>query len=132
MKGELPMFQAVQQIMGEVMSFPQLEEESDEPLAAELKAARNAKKVALLVAGVAAQKFRDRLKDEQEVLALGSNIIMEAYAMESAVPASAEGDELRTMLAALRRFTKHEPANTVALRRAIAARVIETERYPLS
>jgi hypothetical protein len=36
------------------------------------------------------------------------------------------------MLAALRRFVKYTPINTVALRRAIAARVIETERYPLS
>jgi hypothetical protein len=36
------------------------------------------------------------------------------------------------MLSALRRFTKHTPVNAVALRRKIAARVIEAERYPLS
>lgn len=126
-----------------------------------------------MVSGVAVQKFRDALKDEQEILALGSNIIMQTYAMESAVlravklaqsgaseradvavdaarifvndsmpkieawakaglAATVEGDELRTLLAALRRFMKHTPINTVALRRKIAARVIETERYPLS
>ena len=172
MKGELPLMAAAQQLMGEVMSFPQLEEESDELLAAERRAANNAKKVALLVAGAAAQKFRDGLKDEQEVLALGSNIIMQAYAMESAVlraikmagggqtdraalaadmtrifvndsvslveswakqalAATLDGDDLRTMLAALRRFVKYAPVNTIALRRSIAARVIELERYPL-
>jgi alkylation response protein AidB-like acyl-CoA dehydrogenase len=172
MSGELPLFQAAQKLMGEVMSFPQLEEESDDLLAAERRAANNAKKVALMVAGTAAQKFRDGLKDEQEVLALGSNIIMQAYAMESSVlralklaasnpgakaemaadlarvfvndsvalveswgkqalAATVDGDELRTMLAALRRFVKHTPINAVALRRKIAARVIELERYPL-
>ena len=42
-----------------------------------------------------------------------------------------EGDMLRTYLAALKRFTKREPANTVALRRQVAAAAIETGRYPL-
>jgi len=42
-----------------------------------------------------------------------------------------EGDMLRTYLAALKRFTKREPANTVALRRQVAAAAIEMGRYPL-
>jgi alkylation response protein AidB-like acyl-CoA dehydrogenase len=42
-----------------------------------------------------------------------------------------EGDMLRTYLAALRRFTKREPVNTVALRRQIADAAIAKGGYPL-
>jgi hypothetical protein len=45
------------------------------------------------------------------------------------VSAIAEGDMLRTQMAILRRLGKHEPVNTVALRRKIAARVIEAGKY---
>ena len=43
--------------------------------------------------------------------------------------ASCEGDELRTMVSALRRLTKHDPVNRTRLHDAIAARVIEQEKY---
>ena len=42
-----------------------------------------------------------------------------------------EGDMLRTQLAMLRRLLKREPVNSVALRRQVAAAVIEQGRYPL-
>lgn len=170
MKGELQLMKAAQELMAEVMSFPQFEEETDEPLAAERKAVRNAKKAALLVAGAGVQRFRDGIQDQQEVLMLAADIIIQTYAMESAVlralalegrgdkaelasdmarvyvsdsialvdmwakqalAATLEGDDLRTTLAALRRFTKHTPVNAVGLRRGIAERAIELERYPL-
>jgi hypothetical protein len=43
--------------------------------------------------------------------------------------AMSEGDELRTLLAALRRFTKHAPTNTVAARQRIADAMIEANKY---
>jgi butyryl-CoA dehydrogenase len=43
-----------------------------------------------------------------------------------------EGDTLRTYLAALKRFTKRETLNTVALRREVAEAVVQSEAYPLS
>jgi acyl-CoA dehydrogenase-like protein len=43
--------------------------------------------------------------------------------------AMSEGDELRTMLAALRRFTKRTPANTVAARQRIADVLIQANKY---
>jgi alkylation response protein AidB-like acyl-CoA dehydrogenase len=43
-----------------------------------------------------------------------------------------EGDMLRTYLAALRRFTKREPVNTVALRRRLADAAIAEGGYPLA
>ena len=42
-----------------------------------------------------------------------------------------EGDMLRTYLAALRRFTKREALNTVALRRQVADAALEAGGYPL-
>jgi alkylation response protein AidB-like acyl-CoA dehydrogenase len=42
-----------------------------------------------------------------------------------------EGDTLRTFLAALRRFTKRDVCNTVALRRQVADAAIEQAAYPL-
>ena len=46
--------------------------------------------------------------------------------------ASAEGDELRTQLAILRRLTRFVPEDTVKLSRTIAEHCIRTEKYPLS
>jgi hypothetical protein len=43
--------------------------------------------------------------------------------------ACSEGDSLRTNMLALRRFTKFEPVDSIALRRRIAGRLIETEKY---
>ncbi|HSD65465.1 MAG TPA: acyl-CoA dehydrogenase family protein [Vicinamibacteria bacterium] len=42
-----------------------------------------------------------------------------------------EGDTLRTLLAALKRFTKRDVCNTVALRRKVADAAIEQVGYPL-
>ena len=43
--------------------------------------------------------------------------------------ACSEGDTLRTNLVVLRRFTKYEPVDAIALRRKIAHRLLEAERY---
>ena len=45
--------------------------------------------------------------------------------------ACAEGDELRTQLAVLRRLARFTPVDTVALSRAVAQKCIELERYPV-
>jgi alkylation response protein AidB-like acyl-CoA dehydrogenase len=44
----------------------------------------------------------------------------------------AEGDMLRTQMAILRRLTKSEPANVIALQDAIAARTLEAGKYTLA
>jgi hypothetical protein len=44
--------------------------------------------------------------------------------------AVAEGDMLRTQLLALKRFSKREPGNPIALRREVAAAVLAGDRYP--
>jgi alkylation response protein AidB-like acyl-CoA dehydrogenase len=169
--GRLPLLAAAQALMDEVLS-PQLAgfDDDDGLLEAELKLARNAKKVALITLGTAAQKYMHGLSEQQEILMGVADIIMDIYAMESAIlrtqklarsqgenaaaryvemtrvfcndaverieakakntlAGMAEGDELRTLLAALRRFTKLTPMNTIATRQRIAADMIQANRY---
>ncbi len=54
-------------------------------LAEEKRVVAAIKKTALLVAGVAYQKFADSLADQQEITAAISDIVMEAFATESAL-----------------------------------------------
>src|SRR6267142_1352990 len=167
LSGNLALLPAAQGLMDEILS-PQLGGFDDDEglLAAEHKLAQNAKKVALMTLGTAAQKYMMKLADQQEVLLGIADIIMDTYAMESAIlrarklaasageeaaaryldmtqvfcndavqriesrakntlAAMAEGDELRTLLAALRRFTRQTPMNTVSARQRIAQVMID-------
>ncbi|MCM3115192.1 acyl-CoA dehydrogenase family protein [Neobacillus sp. MER 74] len=83
-KGELPLFQKAMALQEELMMLMP-EEPGDEPLAQEKYLVRNAKKIALLAAGLAAQKFGKALEKEQEVLANIADLISNVYAMESVV-----------------------------------------------
>ncbi|MGD7046210.1 acyl-CoA dehydrogenase family protein [Jeotgalibacillus proteolyticus] len=84
MKGELPLFQKAQALQEELMTMMP-EEISDEPLAQEVYLVKNAKKIGLLAAGLAAQKYGKALEAEQEVLVNIADIVSLAYAMESAL-----------------------------------------------
>ena len=171
MSGRLPLLAAAQALMDEVLT-PQLAgfDEDESLLAAEEKTLKNAKKVALMTLGTAAQKYMLTLGDQQEILMGVADIITDIYAMESAIlraqklaaaqgeeaaerfvdmtrvfcndaleriegtakdtlAGMAEGDELRTLLAALRRFTKRTPLNSIARRQEIASAMIEANRY---
>jgi len=50
-------------------------------------------------------------------------------AARNVLAASSEGDALRTNLAVLKRFTKFEPINAIAVRRQIAERLLAADRY---
>jgi alkylation response protein AidB-like acyl-CoA dehydrogenase len=171
MSGRLALLPAAQALMDEVLS-PQMSgfDDDDSLLSAEQKLTTNAKKVALMTLGTAAQKYMMKLADQQEILMGIADIIMDAYAMETAIlrarklaaakgesaseryldmtrvfcndavgriearakstlSGMAEGDELRTLLAALRRFTKLQPMNTIAARQRIADAMIEKNKW---
>ncbi|MEP6911179.1 MAG: acyl-CoA dehydrogenase family protein [bacterium] len=171
LSGKLKLLPAAQALMDEVLT-PQMAtfDDDEKLLAAEQKLAKNGKKVALMTLGTAAQKFMMTLGDQQEVLLGIADIIMDTYAMESAIlraqklaasqgedaaaryidmtrvfcndaveriearakntlAGMAEGDELRTLLAALRRFTKLTPMNTIIARQRIADVLIEANKW---
>jgi alkylation response protein AidB-like acyl-CoA dehydrogenase len=48
----------------------------------------------------------------------------------TALAATVDGDTLITQLAVLRRFAKHAPLDTIALRRQVADAVLTQDRYP--
>ncbi|MFN0277361.1 MAG: acyl-CoA dehydrogenase family protein [Pyrinomonadaceae bacterium] len=171
MKGKLGLLQAAKALQDEILN-PQMSFDEDSGLLAnETKLAQNAKKIALMVLGTAAQKYMTALAEQQEILLNSADIIMDAYQMETAIlrakkfadangedadapfidiaavfcndaiqridikarntiAAVADGDEGRTLLVALKRFTKNNsPINTIAARQRIADVLIEANTY---
>ena len=88
---------------------------------------------AVLRARAAAAAGSDRAALHQAAARLFTNDAAQRIeqAARSALAAMAEGDTLRTLLAALRRFLKTTPVNTVALRRQLAEATVEKQRYIL-
>ncbi|MCF6410388.1 acyl-CoA dehydrogenase family protein [Pseudalkalibacillus salsuginis] len=84
MKGELPLLQKATELQNELMMLMP-EELSDEPLAQEKQFVKNAKKIFLMIAGLAVQKYGEKLEHEQEILSNVADIVSEAYAIESVV-----------------------------------------------
>jgi alkylation response protein AidB-like acyl-CoA dehydrogenase len=80
LKGQLPLFQAAQRLQKEL-----LEPSFEEPEDPEASYVQNLKKLALMVMGLAALKFGDKVEEEQEVLAAAADILIDTYAAESAL-----------------------------------------------
>jgi alkylation response protein AidB-like acyl-CoA dehydrogenase len=171
MKGKLGIIPAAKALQDEILNPQMSFHDETSLLAAETRLAQNAKKIALMVLGTAAQKYMMSLADQQEVLLNCADIIMDAYQMETAVlrakklatskgddaaaryvdmasvycndaiqriemnarntiAAIAEGDEGRTLLVALKRFTKNNsPINTITARQKIADEMIQANKY---
>jgi alkylation response protein AidB-like acyl-CoA dehydrogenase len=171
MKGQLPLLSAAQKLQDELLGFPGMDESEESLLARERKIVQSIKKVALLTAGIAVQKYMMQLEEQQEILCNISDIVMIAWATESTLlrtekmiasrgeegardyicmtqvccndaiqkvethakeilAAVSEGDMLRTNLAALKRFLKFQPLNTIALRQQIADVMLSANKYP--
>jgi alkylation response protein AidB-like acyl-CoA dehydrogenase len=85
LKGELPLLEVIQQIKGELITFRPDMSEEEGVLENEKKMVSMAKRMGLLGAGAAAQKYMQKLAGEQEIVALIAEMIMEIFAMESAL-----------------------------------------------
>jgi len=128
MAGQLALIPAAMKLADEILAGPSFEEASEGVLADEARGLANAKKMFLQAAGGAVQKFREKLADEQELIAALSDIVMEVYAMESCLlrtqkAAGRQGESSAgTMIDAARVFVA-EAAERVEheARRAIAA-----------
>ncbi|WP_405102768.1 acyl-CoA dehydrogenase family protein [Oceanobacillus sp. FSL H7-0719] len=84
MKGELPLLQKAQSLQEELMMMMP-EEPGEEALEQEKYLLNNAKKIVLLGAGLAAQKYMQKLDQEQEVLVNLADMVAEVFNMESAI-----------------------------------------------
>jgi alkylation response protein AidB-like acyl-CoA dehydrogenase len=84
MKGQLPLLAAAQKLTDEILGMaPHEEMDEDDPLAEEGRLVQGARKVVLMVAGSAVQRYMLTLEHEQEVIGVISNLVMAVYAMES-------------------------------------------------
>jgi butyryl-CoA dehydrogenase len=85
MKGTLALMPAILNLQNEILAGPSLEASrlDLDAFAEEERAVSNSKKTFLLAAGVAAQKYREGLEEQQEIVGGLANIVMEVYAMES-------------------------------------------------
>ncbi|GGK23539.1 putative acyl-CoA dehydrogenase [Caldalkalibacillus thermarum] len=170
MKGELDLLSKASGLQEELMMLMPQEPDENELLAKEKQHLEMAKKLFLMVAGTGVQKYQQELEKEQELLAHIADMVIEIYAMESAIlrtekavlkngeakeqqkldytrvyvqealqrlegiareslAAMEEGDTLRTMLAIVKKLTRHNPINTIEIKRRIANRIIEAEKY---
>lgn len=85
-RGQLGLVKAAQGVMAEILSGPSMSfDEGSEPWAEEKKLVSNAKKISLLLMGLAFQKYMMELEKQQEILYSLADVIMDVYAMESAL-----------------------------------------------
>jgi len=85
MSGQLPLMPAIKKLMDEVLAGPSLGEDLEGPLEQERKLVAQAKKLGLFAAGAATQKYMQAIQDQQEVMGAIADMVIETYAMESAV-----------------------------------------------
>jgi len=86
LSGKLPLLPAIKQLMDEITQPPSFEiDDADTPFAAETKILARLRKIVLLAAGAASQRFMTALQDQQEVMADLADGIMAVFALESAL-----------------------------------------------
>ena len=109
MAGILPLIPAAMKLADEVLAGPSFEEPESGPFAEEERSLAQAKKIFLLAAGTAVQRFREQLAEHQEIVAALANIAMDVYAMESSLRRAQKafakrGDATNVMCDAARAF----------------------------
>jgi alkylation response protein AidB-like acyl-CoA dehydrogenase len=166
LKGTLPLVAAAKRLEDELLTVGAGEPAIEGPLPDQQRMVGALKKLVLMVLGTAMRTYGEKLAEQQEVLCAAADLVIDAYAAESAllraiqrgdplaadaarlvvhdalaraertareaVAAMAEGDTLRTLLAAERRLVKLVPENTVALRRRLAAEALARNAYPFA
>jgi alkylation response protein AidB-like acyl-CoA dehydrogenase len=85
MKNRLPVLVAAQKVANELLTLKPKVDVDDGKLTLQKEMVEMSKKIALLVAGAAVQKYMMKLAEEQEILGLISDMVIEVFAMESAL-----------------------------------------------
>jgi len=114
--------------MDEVLSGPSAGDEIEGPLAEERKLVAQAKKLGLFAAGAATQRYMQAIQDQQEIMGAIADMVIETYAMESAVLrtqkiAEKQGEAAAALPIAMTRTYLTQAMETVeaAARKVIAA-----------
>src|SRR5438876_951219 len=128
MSGQLPLMSAIKKLMDEVLAGPSSSEELEGPLSDERKLVAQAKKLGLFAAGAATQKYMQAIQDQQEIMGAIADMVIESYAMESAVLraqkiASSQGEGAAALPIALTRVYLSQAMEKIesAARKVIAA-----------
>jgi butyryl-CoA dehydrogenase len=128
MSGKLALMPAIKKLMDEVMAGPSEKIDREGPLADEQNLLANAKKLTLFVAGAATQKYMQQIADEQEVMGAIADMIIEVFAMESAILradkiAAGQGIEASAIPVAMARIYADKAMSSIELsaRKVIAA-----------
>jgi alkylation response protein AidB-like acyl-CoA dehydrogenase len=126
--GTLPLLQAGAKLREEILAGPSFDDAPSGAWAEEERILTGVKKTFLLVAGAALEKHRDRLAEQQEIVAELSDIVMECYAIESSLrrvqkSEAARGQASSAVMADAARVFLHNAADRVetGARRALAA-----------
>jgi butyryl-CoA dehydrogenase len=85
MSGQLALMPAIRQLMDEVLSGPSPSEDVEGALADGQKLVASAKKLGLFAAGAATQKYMQQIEQQQEIMGAIADMVIEIYAMESAL-----------------------------------------------
>lgn len=87
MSGQLPLLPAIKALTDELLAPPSLSsnENSEDAFCREAKILANAKKLFLFVSGSASQKYMNALADQQEIMAALADMVLEIYALDSAL-----------------------------------------------
>lgn len=85
-KGEIDLFSQAKAVAKELMSVPDFgTDESSDPLHVEKELLKGLKKVFLMVCGKAADSFKEKIEEEQELMMNLADMMIEIYAAESAI-----------------------------------------------
>ncbi len=128
LSGALPLLAAGAKLQEEILAGPSFEEAGAGPWAPEERIVAGAKKAFLLAAGAAMQKYRERLADQEEIVAALSDVVIQIYVMESALVRAmktAASPETNPAMAAAARLLIEEGVTQIEIsaRTAMAASV---------
>ncbi|MDX2189229.1 MAG: acyl-CoA dehydrogenase family protein [Bacteroidota bacterium] len=83
MKGKIDLMGPAMAVQKELMAIPDMDAEEPTTFSEEHKALKGFKKAILMIAGFGAQKFMDKIAQEQEILMNISDMIIDTYMCES-------------------------------------------------
>ncbi len=169
-KGQLDLMRAIAEVQKDVL-MPLRPGVDTRPWARERAMLTQLRKIYLILAGKAYERFLTDIMQQQEIVFILSDLAMDIYALESAlmramklaerkqdmqherdvvtvfaqdvwsrvdgyireaVPLLAEGDEMRALWGALRKYHWAEPLPAIAARRRLARAALAHRRYPFA